>query len=333
MAAALTLTAGIGAASAQTVIVRKIPGGTPVEVQVNATVGGSAKADADGIATVPFDLEKLAGKPEIDALVMVDTCDTTRRVVIVERGVLMPAPEAGCDRRSISGLFLVRLVNTLVIDAVGPSPSLLLIRGSFNPRATEGPRAAANAPRGLVVFAGGLLSSYKDARTLACGDAPDCDADGPWGTFSAGATYWITSFLGAEISYLKPQVLDVRGTGTGFQFANILESHILQLSAKAGIPARAFRIYGQGGLNYTQASLRTNQTVDGVSGTQQFEVETTGWSWQFGGGLEAWVTERVGIFGEFGLASIKGKAETEDAGEIDDRLTSILVGLRFSIGR
>lgn len=332
LAAVLMFTAGPGSALAQTVIVRKVPGGTTVALQVSGKDAGSTKADADGIATLPLDLQKLTGKAQIDAGVQVDVCGALTRVVIVERGALAPPPEAGCERRGVSGLFLVRGVTTLVIDTDRPSPSLLLIQGSYDPRATRSTRAGPLAPSGLVVFGGGGSASYRDAKDIACGDAASCDGDGPWGAVSAGVTYWITPFVGAELSYLKPQVLNVEGRGTGFQFENNLEAHVLAISGKAGIPAGIVRIYGQGGWTYTQASFRTIQTADNVTGSQAFEVETTGWGWHFGGGLEAWMSRRFGLYGEFGFASVKGKAEEEEGGEIDDRVTSIIIGLRFAIG-
>ena len=111
LAALVNVCLGAGVAAAQTVIVRKAPPGTRVEVAVNA----SANVDQAGDAKLPIDLPAAAGKPEIDANVFVDFCDTTRRVVIVERERLPPPADPSCTRRQISGVFWVRRVNTLVM--------------------------------------------------------------------------------------------------------------------------------------------------------------------------------------------------------------------------
>lgn len=129
LAAMLNVCLGAGVAAGQTVIVRKAPAGSRVDVVVNAATVATATVDAIGDAKVGFDLVKTAGKPEIDANIFLDTCDTVRRVVIVERDRLPPAPEAGCTRRQISGVFWVRPVNSIVIDAGGANPTLLLIKG------------------------------------------------------------------------------------------------------------------------------------------------------------------------------------------------------------
>src|SRR5262245_32005404 len=84
------LTAGGRLASAQTVLARNAPPGTAVEVVLGADTVASKKAGADGLAAIPFVLPPVAGKRQLDANVYVDTCPTSRRVVIVERGRLPP---------------------------------------------------------------------------------------------------------------------------------------------------------------------------------------------------------------------------------------------------
>jgi hypothetical protein len=74
----------------------------------------------------------------------------------------------------------------------------------------------------------------------------------------------------------------------------------------------------------------TNVTENAI---QTYSVETGGWGWVFGGGLEAWFSSSFGIYGEVGRAAIKGPAIDEDVeGLIDDRMTTILFGARIRIG-
>ena len=122
----------------------------------------------------------------------------TRRVVIVERDRLPPAPEAGCTRRQISGVFWVRPVNTIVIDAGGANPTLLLIKGSYSldPDKPDRPRTASLG--GLVVFGGGGFGAFRDVRALACGNVTPCGGHDSGLGYTAGATYWFGRFVGAE---------------------------------------------------------------------------------------------------------------------------------------
>ena len=94
------------------------------------------------------------GKTEIDANVFVDICDKLHRVIVVERNKLPDPQQPGCARRDISGLYWVRPVNTLVVDVAEGRPSLLLVKGSYNP---ECPRTWNTAPRGFVVYGGGTI--------------------------------------------------------------------------------------------------------------------------------------------------------------------------------
>ena len=66
--------------------------------------------------------------------------------------------------------------------------------------------------------------------------------------------------------------------------------------------------------------------------TQAYLLKTEGWGWTFGGGVEGWVTPSVAIYGEGGLADLKGEAADGREGTIDDRLTYIFVGARVRIG-
>jgi hypothetical protein len=330
LAALVNVCLGAGAAAAQTVIVRKAPPGTRVEVAVNAATIASADVDQAGDAKLPIDLAAAAGKPEIDANVFVDYCDTVRRVVIIERDRLPPAADAGCTRRQISGVFWVRRVNTLVIDVTEPNPTLLLIRGSYSLDPDAPARAWTPSLAGLVVFGGGEFGTFRDARTLACGNVTPC-AGGSGLGYAAGATYWFSRFVGAEGSYLKPGEVTASGSGSGFSFDSSLDVRLVTMTAKIGVPAGPVKIFGQVGANYHQATSTTIQTIEGAS--QTIEFETDGWGLFFGAGIDAWVASRVALYAEGNLATLKGNDAAGGEPQIDDRLRFIAVGVRIRISR
>src|SRR4051812_28180431 len=109
VAAALIL---VGAAplAAQTVMVRHVPAGASVELLLNDSVVGTGTASADG--DVSLDL-KMPEPAAMDANIYVDICETSRRVLVVDRNKRPPASPLGCDRREVSGVFWVRKLNTL----------------------------------------------------------------------------------------------------------------------------------------------------------------------------------------------------------------------------
>src|SRR6185437_1419145 len=170
MAAALTATLGGGVAAAQNVMVRHAPPGETVETVLNATKVGTGTVDSTGEVIVPLSLSGI-NKTEIDANVFVDICDKLHRVIVVERNKLPDPQQPGCSRRDIAGLYWIRPINTLVVDVADQHPTLLLVRGSYNPSA---PHTWNAAPRGFVPYAGGLLGWYRDAKNVNCGNAPNC---------------------------------------------------------------------------------------------------------------------------------------------------------------
>ena len=88
----------------------------------------------NGETTLPLNLkENNAGKTEIDANIFIDVCDKIRRIIVVERGQPAATQEPGCERRDIAGLYWVRQVNTLVVDVGGPNPTMMLVKGSYDP--------------------------------------------------------------------------------------------------------------------------------------------------------------------------------------------------------
>lgn len=337
MAAALNVTLGLGTAAAQRVMVRHLPAGTPVEIVLNADTVGTGTVDESGDITIPFTLPEKDGKAEIDANLFVDACDKIRRVVIAEVTRPAPPPGEGCERREISGLYWVRRVNTIVVDMAPANPTLLLISGTYTPPRPRTPEEEASGepiphaplPRGLVMFAGGGLTAYRDAFNLACGSAPGCAGDASPYAYTFGATYWLTRNFGVEGSFLHPAKLEVTG-GDPDVFDTTLNADIWNIVGKVGVQAGPARLYGHGGMTYHQATHTTNQTIG--EATQRFEVQTKGWSYVYGGGAEIWVKPRVAIFGELDLANVKGEATDDSEFVIADRARSLLVGIRVHIG-
>ncbi len=244
---ALTMTTLTAAtAAAQTVMVRHAPPGETVETVLNATKVGSATVDASGTATVPLSLSS-TGKTEIDANVFVDICDKLHRVIVVERNKLPDPQQPGCARRDISGLYWVRPVNTLVVDVAEGRPSLLLVKGSYNP---ERPRTWNTAPRGFVVYGGGTIGSFRDAISVSCGNVTNCKGDSTLAGFTAGGTVWLLPYLGADVAYVKPQDVKTSGSGSTYHFNSDLESQLLTIAGKVGAPIGPVRLYGQAGMAY-----------------------------------------------------------------------------------
>jgi hypothetical protein len=330
LAAAMNVCLGAGVALGQTVIVRKAPPGGSVEVALNAATAGSGTVDANGDATVPFTLPETGGKAEIDAYIFVDYCDTMRRVVIVERGKAPLPPQAGCDRREVTGLYWVRRVNTIVVDVGGAIPTVLLIKGSYG--LTE-PVARSWTPSltGLVVFGGGGLVKFRDAHVIACGDVTPCGGHDSGLGYTAGVTYWFGRFLGAEASYVKPPVATADGSGSTFKFNSSLDARVMTIAGKVGGPIGPVRLYGLAGTNYHWATSSTTETID--SATQTFEFKTQGWGLLFGGGGEVWIARSVALYAEVSFAGLKGPATGGGEARLDDRLRLVLFGARVRIGR
>ena|SRR5438874_10339736 len=325
-AAALSVTLGARTTEAQAVMVRNAPAGATIEVALNATNVGSGTADAQGVATLPLDLSAHGNKTEIDANVYVDTCDTRRRIVVVERGQTIAPQEAGCDRREISGLFWVRRVNTLVIDIGGANPTLMLIRGQYD----TGPAHTWSVPTGLVVFGGGGLTKFGDLAVSACGNVTPCTSKDSGIAYTVGGTYWITKFLGAEAGYVRPPKGTVSSSTDRLTFNNALDAHIFTAAGKIAVPAGPVRFYGSAGTNYHRATSVTTETIAGS--TQTFQFKTNGWSWMWTGGGEVWFGSSFGLYGEFGFARLRASS-VEGAGVIDDHLRVMLFGARVRIGQ
>lgn len=337
MAAALNVTLGAGAVAAQQVLVRNAPAGTPVELVVNAATAATGTANAEGEATLAFTVPEKDGKTEMDANVFVDVCDKVRRVLIVDQARPAPPADTGCDRREVSGLFWVRPVNTIVIDVGAAKPTLLLIRGAYNPPKPEVDEAGEPIPRpplpkGFMMSGGGGLANLPNTLALACGNVP-CEPKASQLTYTFAVTYWIRGWLGVEGSFVKPGAFKATGgVQDSFAFDTEVDADVWTIVAKGGVPAGPLRLYIQGGMNYHQATAKTTQTMTGQALAQTFEFQTEGWNWVAGGGAEAWIKPKIAIYGELGFAKIKGDATSGGEASIDDRARLILGGVRVRLG-
>src|SRR5688500_1386088 len=246
VAAAIHVTVGVGRASAQTLIVRHAPIGSTVELMVNSTKAGTAQADAAGDVRIPINLPAHISKSEIDARVYVDVCDSLRRVLVVERNTAPPPSETDCARQEITGIFEVRRVSTLVVNAAGPVATLLLRQGPYSLRP---PTAWRLAPKGLVVFGGGGFAKYPSALEFGCEGVTTCAGDDSGAAYTGGAEYWFTRYIAAEGGYFKPPELTVTGSGTGYRFNSSLDPHVVTIAGKVGVPIGPVRLYAKAGVN------------------------------------------------------------------------------------
>jgi Outer membrane protein beta-barrel domain len=261
-------------------------------------------------------------------------------VFVVERALTPPPSDAGCTRRDMGGLFLVKQISTIVLDFGGPSPTLLLRQGKVSlapPRSWDGGRT------GLILSGAAALTQLSDATAIACGNVTDCSGDKSGVGYSVGAEYWFTPLFAAAGTYTKPAKATATGRGDGYHFNTDLEPEVATAAGKVGIPAGRMRFYGHIGATFTRATLDTNQTIDaktitidGVTtnvpgGTQTYSVETRGWGWFFGGGAEFWATGAFAIYGEFDRSVLKGSATHNAEGLLDERLTSVAVGVKVKV--
>jgi hypothetical protein len=345
LALALSATAGVSAATAQTIIVRSAPAGATIELTLDGGRSASATTDNFGDAT----LTAPASTAESEAQMYVDACGTTVRIMLVR---LRPAaPQPGCTRTEIGSIFILRPVTTFVVDmdgtratahvTQGPPPRSWVDRGATPEQAA---RNWATPQKGLTLSAGSGFSKFSDATNIACGDVSACSSSNFGFGYAAGADYWIKSFAAAHVGYAKPADVTANGGGSTYRFNSELQSNLLFIGGKVGGVTGPARIYGLGGMTYHEAASTTTQTfdpttvtVDGVTqtipgGTQTYAQKTRGWSWYVGGGLEGWVVNRLAIYGELMFPKVKGEPTGGGEGGIDDRVVIAVAGVRVRIG-
>ncbi len=340
------LTAGI--ATAQTVSVTRAAKGSSVEVIYNAAKAGSAIADANGVATI--DINKLSEPTQqVSVRFAVDMCKDLVRVHMIDAGTMEP-PEAGCTRKDVTGLFVMRRVTNFVIDVAQATPTVWVAQGPapkfwLDPNAPVGGEARGFGvlPRGLVLGGGAGLARYANAEANACGNVTDCTrTTGRWG-LNAAATFWITHWLGAEIGILNPLDIKFSGSGTNYNFNTTLETRMLTLVGKVGATAGKARLYGFAGMDYHWIVSNTVETIDQSTitaggttitvpgGTQSFGLQADGWGWLFGGGAEIWAKRRFAIFGEVAWIPLKENNQFGGEAKIDDRVMSLIGGVRIHV--
>jgi hypothetical protein len=346
---ALFAALGLGSASAQTISVKNVAPGAGLEATLGQATA-SGKADATGVASVTLNaLEGGPTAPEIVVVVHVDACGTDWRVVLVERTSDAPPPVPGCTRRDVPGAFVLRRITSLGIDVSGTSPSLLIRQGPLpagwvmGETTTE--RSGFEPPNGLIVFGGGGLAHFKDPVRLFCGNTAACSGKLTRPGFEGGVVFWFNPYIGAVATYKKGAEVKATGSGTNFRFDSGLDAEVLTIGGAVGGPVGRARLYGQAGLDYHRAQVSTTQTndsrtvtVDGqpvvlAGGTQTFEFQTTGWGWQFGGGAEIWVTTPIAIYADVTWAALKGDDRNGGEPVINDRVTTLMAGIRFRLGR
>jgi hypothetical protein len=352
-AAALTVIVSGGVATAQTVVVTNAPPGSTIELALNAETIGSAKADPGGQATLAVNLADHGGKTETDVRVYVDICSSLRRVVLVERGLQPAPPGETCTRRELIDLLLLRQITSLVVEVKETNPAVWVRQGPVPPawlrQGSEEVTAARNArvlPVGFVLFGGGGFTKFRDAAAVACGGVADCASDSSGVAYTGGAEFWFTRYLSAEATYLKPSDVTATGDGNYYRFHSTLQTQIFTLAGKLGVQAGPVRVYGKGGATYHRALSSTMQTIDDrivtvgdtteetvKGGTQVFNLETSGWGWMFGGGLEGWVTPTLALYAEGGYDQIRGADRSLGEGLIRDRAIYIVTGIRVHLGR
>ena len=348
LAAALNVTLAVGAADAQTLMVKNAPAGAAIELRWNGEPIARATAGADGLATVAFAPNQL-GRPEVDARVLIDVCEAVRLVSLVERA-LQPAPsEAGCTRTEVGQFVLLQPTTSLLVDLGPAAPTLWVRQGPVPPEwllniqdePVERPRQP--APKGLILFADGGFTGFGKFSSSACGTL-DCDTKTFRAGYSAGAALWLSQYFGIEGGFMKPSAAKVTGEESTYQYESTLDTQVITAALLVGVPVGRVRFYGRGGATHHRATYTTSQTFDartitigGVQqtvpgGTQEFELRTAGWGWIFGGGLEGWLSRSFALYGEGNYGALKGGARDDGEGELDERITSLKVGIRIRLG-
>jgi hypothetical protein len=346
LAATFHVAIGVTLASAQTVVVRRAMPGATVELVLNGTPAGTAQANTQGIATVAA---APALNAPIDANVWVEACGETHRVIVARRSA-PPVADPVCRRTQIEGLFLVQGLTSIVVDLRGPS--LLMRQGSVpgewlqdpvqavagEPDAPEPPRPSLPPLTGLMLFGGVERALTSSFASQYCGDVTSC-SDSPAMQYNGGVAWWFTDFLAAEGRYTYLGKSEVEGSGGTFGFTTTREGSVLALAARAGVRAGRVRPFARGGMGFHKATVTTSQTVnettaviDGVTqtipgGTQIMQMRTSGWAPVYGGGVEIWFSQRIGIYGEVQRIGLKGADDRGADLETDDALTTVQAGV------
>ena len=338
---AFQLAIGATFASAQTVFVRHLTPGSTLELVVDSTPVGTAKADSEGLASV-----MAAGKvdPPMDANVWVDACSDKYRVILVRPGAQLSG-DSGCRRTQIAGVYLVQRVTSIVIDSRATS-SLLLRQGRVwdvwlkDPPPGVAQSSAEPLPplTGLALFGGAGLGSMMNFTSQSCGAVASCSDNAPM-LFSGGVAWWFNDFFGAEARYGYLGKLQVDASTDAFKFTTTREGGVLSFTGRAGFRKSRVRPFARGGLSLSRLTLTTTETVnetsvviDGVTqtvpaGTQILQLRAKGWAPVYGGGVEVWLSPRIGIYGDVQRIGLKGKDDRDADIHIDDAVITAQGGV------
>jgi hypothetical protein len=352
LAAAFIAIMMAGPASAQTVTVTKAPPGASVQLVLDTTAVATATADEKGIATLAVDLQKQSNKTETDVRIYVDLCGQARRITLVEAGYQPDQAAAGCTRHEIFGVFYLRQVTTLVVNvsdeaqgvwiSQGPAP-LRWLGNEVAGGSADRTGSALYVPNGFHIFGGGGIGRYSDAVQSSCGVNTECAGKGTRFAGQVGFDYWISSNVAVAAFYLRPANPATSGSGNGYGFTSSLATNIAVVTGKVGVPFGKTRLYVQGGITYTWATLTTDETfadrtvtVNGVpqtipGGTQRFIEPTRGMSWTIGGGSEFWWRRSMAFYVEVGRVGLKGSAVGGGSGTLNDGVLYTMAGFRFRL--
>jgi len=336
----VAICANAAAAAAQTVTVIGLPTKSSLTVLFDGMSVGSAPADAKGIATVKFNAVRTG---DTDVRLYRETCGEEIRILLQSRAATLPPPSS-CPRQEAGWIFSLRPITTFVVDAgaegqmqvsisQGPAPAIWLVRGAT---AARGHTREWDPPiQALVVSGGGGTIGLSSLSQPNCGDVTGCTSGGMRPAYSAGATYWLGSFVGIYGSVGRASEVKAHGTGTSFSFDSATRLDRANVAAVVGGPAGPTRIYGIGGMTFNRTITKSSESIDAAGAatrpTQQTEIETRGWGLLFGGGIEVWATPRIGIFGEFTDSTLRGDDVKDGEARVDGTAMAITTGMRFKL--
>ncbi len=182
-----------------------------------------------------------------------------------------------------------------------------------------------------MVFGGAGRADVRDAVLISCGNVSTCSGNDAGFNYTGGLAVWFKSYVAAEASYFRPPKISATGNGTNYLFNSTLDPQLIIVGGRVGIPIGPVRITGLIAMNYQDSTLKTHETINNVS--QDFLVETRGWGWLYGPGIEIWTAPWLAIYADFGIGQLKGTSTTGGEVRLDDRLRYLTVGGRVRIGK
>jgi len=327
-------------ASAQTVILRHMLPGSTLELMLDAKQAATAKADAGGTATVTT--KNVDSRSQIDVNIWLETCDDVYRVILATPGAPMPA--GGCRRSQIGGVYVVQRKTSIVIDAsnassllIRPGPAysswLTDARPDVSKPVKEAESPVASKPQspltGPIAFGGVGLGTALHFDEQACGTVT-CSWNVPI-QFGGGVGWWFNDFFGVEGRYGYLGTLTATANESDFQFSTTREAGFLSVAGRAGLRKGRFRPFGRAGMSLDRTTQTTTQTMG--DSTETLAVRARGWAPVFGGGLEVWLSPRLGLFADAQRLGFKSKDERDSPIDINDTLFTAQAGVTVRLRR